>query len=152
MPCQRRVRGRGGCGARRPRRPRGWPSEPSRTRGEQICNPPSENEFLSVAVLPPTPHFAPRSPFPLALRHRPLGVPHLPAPSSAPISQQDGGGGSCRRKPAAEAPRRGWGWGPGVRDLFTRKSRGRGCRCPGLGPRALCRPEPRAPAAAAGQV
>lgn len=97
--------------------------------------PPSHSPSCSLFSLPPSPR-------PPTSRGR-----HLPAPSCSPISR-DGGEGGCPRKPAAEAPRRGWGWGRGVRDLFTRKSRGRALLLPR--PRPACIVSARAPCARGG--
>lgn len=114
-------------------------------------NPPTrESEFLYVAVLLPTPHLAPCSPFPPALGHRPLGVPtSLPPPPPGFLGRwwRQGEGG-CPRKPAAKPRGTGWGWGPGVRDLFTRKSQGRAPQLPR--PRPGCIVLARAPCARGG--
>lgn len=155
MPCQRRVRGRGSCGARRPRDPevgRLNTRGPGESRFVSPEAPASESEFLCVAALLPTPHLAPCSPFPPKPSATDLSGSPPPCPLLLRVSLE-GGGGGAGGEVVCESPRlkprgKGWGWGRGVRDLFTRKSQGRAPQLPR--PRPGCIVLARAPCARGG--
>lgn len=153
MPCQRRVRG-----ARRLRTAaapvpltvaRVGAFRAIRNPRRAFFNPWSESEFFFRSCLLPTPHLAP---LPFSLPPAPVLGPRPPGVSTAPLppppgsfSSEGGGvGEGQRRKP-------GGGDGGGDEGTASCLLESPGVLCssrPGLGPGALCWPEPWAPAAA----
>lgn len=149
---------------------RGGPADPEvgrlNTRGpgeSRFVSPeaPNKRERISLRSCPSS-HSPSRPLFSLPPSPRPRTSrgPHLPAPSSAGFLRKvvAAGGGGCPRKPAAKPRGKGWGWGPGVRDLFTRKSQGRAPQLPRPRPgcivlaRALCARGGPGPGAVAGRL
>lgn len=154
MPCQRRVRR-----ARRLRTAaalvpltfaRAGASRAIRNPRRAYFQPPNESEFFFRICLLSAPHLAPLlfspPPPPHVFAPRPPGVPTTPLPPPPGFLRREGRGVGVgqRRKP-------GGGFGGGDKGTASCLLESPGVMCssrPGLGPGALCWPEPRAPAAA----